>query len=59
VFSKSIQTSLDYTYTNKGESLDDLWRKWMRDNPQQANDLFHNNHLTVNRLIMADFKSGK
>jgi len=59
VSSESKQTSLDYTYTNKGESSDDLWRKWMRDNPQEGNDLFNNHHPVIDRSIMADFRSGK
>jgi len=31
----------------------------MRENPQDANDLFDNNHPVINRLIMADFRSAK
>jgi len=45
---KSIQTSIDYIYTNKGESLDDLLRQWMEENPQEANDQFDNGHPTIN-----------
>jgi hypothetical protein len=31
----------------------------MKENPQEANDMFDNNHAVVNRLIMADFRAGK
>jgi hypothetical protein len=55
----SHSISLDYTYTNKGESSDNLWRQWMRENPQEANEQFDNGHPTINLLIMADYNSGK
>jgi len=35
---QSQQSSVDYTYTNDGESYDNLLRQWMRENPQEAND---------------------
>jgi len=56
---QSKQTSLDYTYINKGDSSNDLWRQWIRENPQEANDQFNNGHPTIYRLIMADYESGK
>jgi hypothetical protein len=33
-----LQTSLDYSYSNKGISSDNLTRQWMRENPQEANN---------------------
>jgi len=55
----SSQTSLDYTYTNKGEGTDDLWRQWMKENPQQAIKMFDTGHPTIDQIILADFKAGK
>jgi hypothetical protein len=31
----------------------------MKENPQEANDMFDNHHPVVNQLIMADFRAGK
>jgi len=55
----STQMTLDYTYTNGGEGRDDLWRQWMRENPQEADNMFDNGHPTVDQIILADFKAGK
>jgi len=35
-----------------------MWRQWMDENPQEANDLVDNGHTTVARLIQADFEEG-
>jgi len=53
------QTSVEYIYTNKHTGSDDLWRQWMKENLQEANNMFDNHHQVVNRLIMTDFRSGK
>ena len=55
----SSQTSLEYIYTNKDKGTDDLWRQWMQENPQDANNMFDNGHPTINRIILADFRAGK
>ena len=55
----SPQTSLDYTYTNRSEGTHDLWRQWMRENPQVANHMFNTGYPTIDQLILADFKAGK
>jgi hypothetical protein len=55
----SSETSLSDTYTNKDTETDDLWRQWMKENPQVANNIFDNGHSTINQLILADFKDGK
>jgi hypothetical protein len=55
----SSQTSVDYTYTDKGEGTNDFWRQWMRENLQQANDMFNDQHPAVNRIVLADFKARK
>jgi len=39
--------------------MDDLWRQWMRENPQEANNMFHNHHPVIDQLILADFRAGK
>ena len=36
-----------------------MWRQWMDDNPQEANDLVDNGHEIVARLMKADFLEGK
>jgi len=55
----SSQTSLDYIYTNKDKGTDVLWRQWMRENPQDADNMFDNGHPTIDRIILADFRAGK
>jgi len=55
----SSQTSIDYTYTNKSKGTDNLWRQWMRENPQEANNMFNNGNPTIDRFILADFRAGK
>jgi len=52
-------TSVEYTYNNKGKTSDDMWRQWMDENPQRANDLVDNGHEIIARLMQADFKNGK
>jgi len=52
-------TSVEYTYNNKGKTSDDMWRQWMDENPQRANDLVDNGHEIIARLMQADFKEGK
>jgi len=56
---QSQQTSIDYTFTNKGKSTDDLLRKLMRENPQEADDLADDGHESISRILLADFKDGK
>jgi len=51
--------SIDYTDTNKDESSDSQWGKWMDENPQEANDQFDNGHPTITHHITADFKNRK
>ena len=51
-------TSIEYTYNNKGKTLDSMWRQWMDENPQEANDLVDNGHTTIARLMQADFLEG-
>jgi hypothetical protein len=41
------QTSLSYTGTCKDNGTDGLWREWMRENPQVANNMFNTGHLTI------------
>jgi hypothetical protein len=53
----SSQTSLSYIYTNKDKGSDDLWRQWIKENPQEANNMFYNHHPVIDRLIMADFRA--
>jgi len=53
------QTSLDYIYTNKEKSKDDLLRQWMRENPEEDNNLFDNGHDSINRILFADFEGGQ
>jgi hypothetical protein len=55
----SSHTSVEYIYTNQDEGSDDLWRQWMKENPQEANNMFDNHYPVINRLIMADFRTGK
>jgi len=31
----------------------------MKENPQEANNMFDNHHPVIDRLIMADFRAGK
>jgi hypothetical protein len=31
----------------------------MRENPQEAIDLFNNHHEVIDRIMMADFRNGK
>jgi len=52
-------TSVDYTYNNKGKIRDDMWRQWMDENPQEANDLVDNGHEIIGRLMRADCIQGK
>ena len=56
---KSQVTSIVNNYTNKGESSDSVWRKWMAEHPQEANDQFDNGHPTISRLLTPDFMDGK
>lgn len=50
---------IDYTYTNKSELSFCLWRKWMSENHQEANDQFNNGHRTISKLMMGDFMDRK
>ena len=52
-------TSVEYTYNNKGKRSDSMWRQWMDENHQEANDLVDNGHPTIARLMPADFEEGK
>jgi len=52
-------TSVEYTYNNKGKTSDDMWRQWMDENPQVANNLVDNGHEIVARLMRLDFIEGK
>ena len=36
--SNTPSTSVEYTYNNKGRTSDDMWRQWMDENPQHANN---------------------
>jgi len=56
---QSQQTSVHYTYTNNGKSNDDLLNQWMKENPQEPNDIADNGHESINRIMLADFKPGK
>jgi hypothetical protein len=53
------QTSIDYTYIIMGESRDGLRRQWMRENPQEGNNLADNGHESICRTLLADYKDGK
>jgi len=57
--SNTPSTSVEYTYNNKGKTSDNMWRQWMDENPQEANDLVDNGHETIARLMRADFLEGK
>jgi len=48
-------TSVEYTYSNKGRTSNSMWRQWMDENPQEANDLVDNGHEIIARLMQADF----
>jgi len=52
-------TFVEYTYNNEGKISDSMWRQWMDENPQEANDLIDNGHPTIGRLMQADFEEGK
>jgi len=56
---QSQQMLVDYTYTNKRKSTDDLLRQWMRENLQEANNLANNGHESIKPIMLADFKDGK
>jgi hypothetical protein len=53
---RSQQTSLDYSYTNQGESSDNLLSQWMRENHQEANNVCDNGHESIRRILLADSK---
>jgi len=57
--SNTPSTSVEYTYSNKGKTSDNMWRQWMDENRQEANDLVDNGHEIVARLMRADFLKGK
>jgi len=56
---QSKQTSVGYTYINKGDSLDNLLRQWMRANLQEADNVANTGHMSINQIMLADFKDGK
>jgi len=51
-------TFVEYTYNNKGKTSDDMWRQWMDEIPQEANDSFDNGHTIIARPMQADFFEG-
>jgi len=55
----TTSTSVEYTYNNKGKTSDDMWRQWMDENRQEANNLVDNGHEIIARLMRADFIEGK
>jgi len=57
--SNTPSTSVEYTYNNKGNTSDAMWRQWMEENPQEANDLVDNGHEIIARLMQVDFNDGK
>jgi len=57
--SNTPSTSVEYTYNNKGKTSDNMWRQWMDENPQEANDLVDNGHEIIARLMRADVLEGK
>jgi len=57
--SNTSSTSVEYTYNNKGEISDDMWRQWMDENRQEANNLVDNGHEMIAQLMRADFLKGK
>jgi len=40
-------TSVEYTYNNKGKTSDDMWRQWMDENRQEANNVVDNGHEII------------
>jgi len=54
--SDTPSTSVEYTYNNRGKTMDDMWCQWMDENPQRANDLVDNGHEIIARLMRMDFK---
>jgi len=52
-------TSIEYTYNNKGKTSDSMWRQWMDENLEEANNLIDNGHPTVFQRMAADFNEGK
>ena len=44
---QSHQTLVDYIYTNKGKSNDDLLRQWMREISQEGNNFANNGHESL------------
>jgi len=44
---RSQETSVGYTYTNRGKSSDELLRQWMREHLQEANNLADNGHTSM------------
>jgi len=57
--SNTPSTSIEYTYNNKGRTSDDMWRQWMDENRQEANNIVDNGHEIIARLMRADFLEGK
>jgi len=57
--SNTPSTSVEYTYNNKCKTSDNMWRHWIDENPQEANDFVDNGHETIARLMRADFLEGK
>jgi len=57
--SNTPSTSVEYTYNNKGKTWDDMWRQWIDENLQRANDLIDNGYEIIARLMRDDFKEGK
>jgi len=56
VQSNTPLTSSEYTCNNKSRTSDSMWRYWMEENPQEANDLVNTGHPTIARLMQADFR---
>jgi len=57
--SNTPSTSVEYTYNNKGKTSDNMWRQWMDESAQEANDLVDNGHEIIARLMRIDILEGK
>jgi hypothetical protein len=54
-----FQASLQHSYTKKGKSSHNLIREWMRENPQEAKDLFDDGYESIRRVLLADIEPAK
>jgi hypothetical protein len=56
---KFQNSPINYTYSNKAKSRDDVLRQWLKENPQEANNIADNRYSSINPIMWADSKVGK